>query len=401
MTSTENEPVAYPFSVPVALDLDPRYAELRERPGLQRVKMTYGQPAWLAVRYEDVKVVLGDRRFSRAQAVGDDEPRVLPFVQRPDSIFTTDAPDHTRLRRAVGRAFTARRVEALRGAVESVVAEHLDALEKAGPPAELVHGFSLPVSMRVICDLLGVPFEQQKRFRGYADTILVNSPDVGIDPQQIVKAQLDLRAFLGELVDQRRAEPADDLLGVLVAGMREDGGLTEDEIIGLGVDVLVAGHETTANFLSNFVYLLLTTGTYTTLRDQPDLLPEAVEELLRITPLNPNAFMARVATEDVELGGQLVRAGEAVLPSMASGNRDVTVFENPEKIEFVERPPHLAFGHGAHHCLGAQLGRMELQIGISALITRFPDLALAVPAEDVQWRTTMLVRGPWGLPVTW
>jgi nocardicin N-oxygenase len=183
--------------------------------------------------------------------------------------------------------------------------------------------------------------------------------------------------------------------------MDEDGGLNEDEIIGLGVDVLIAGHETTANFLSNFVYLLLTTGNYDRLRDQPGLVPQAVEELLRMTPLSPNAFMARVATEDVELGGALVRAGEPVLPSMASGNRDATVFADPERIDFVERAPHLAFGHGAHHCLGAQLGRMELQIGLTALTARFPKLSLAVPPGDVKWRTTMLVRGPWGLPVTW
>lgn len=402
MTSERTEPVPYPFGIPQALDLDAEYQKLRERPGMARVQMTYGQPAWLAVRYEDVRTVLGDRRFSRAKAVGQDEPRNMPFVQRSDSIFTSDAPEHTRLRKAVAGAFTMRRVEAMRPGIQAIVEGLLDDIERKGPPADLVHDFSLTLSIMVICNLLGVPWAERDRFRTFSDTILVNSPDVGIDPEQIIQAQLGLRECLLEIVAQRRAEPAEDLLTVLVQAGDEDGSLTEDEIVGLGVDVLVAGHETTSNFISNFTYLLLTTGKYAHLRDNPDLLPAAIEEMLRMVPMGANAFMARVATEDVELGGVTVRAGEAVLPAMASGNRDQSVFDNPDDLTFTERAmPHLTFGHGAHLCLGARLGRLELQLAVGALLRRLPGLRLAVPPADVPWRATMLIRGPWNLPVEW
>jgi cytochrome P450 len=402
MTATQPDPSPYPFSEPEALDLHPNYSDLRKKPGMARVQMTYGQAAWLAVRYEDVRTVLGDSRFSRAKAVGPDEPRVLPFVQRSDSIFTCDPPDHTRLRRAVAAAFTKRRLDAMRPGIQALVDDLLDGLKRSGPPADLVQDFSLPLSIKVICDLLGVPYDQRDQFRAWADIILVNSPDVGVDPEQIVGAQLDLRGYLAGLVRQRRERPEEDLLSVLVRAGDEEGRLTEDEIVGLGVDVLIAGHETTSNFISNFTYLLLTTQKYAELRDAPESMPQAVEEMLRIVPMGANAFMARVATEDVELGGQMVRAGEAVLPAMASGNRDESVFDDPEQATFKAREvQHLTFGHGAHHCLGAQLGRMELQIAMSGLTRQLPELRLAVPAEAVPWRTTMLIRGPWKLPVEW
>jgi cytochrome P450 RapN len=369
---------------------------------MPKVRMTYGQPAWLATRYEDVKTVLGDSRFSRAAAVGPDEPRVLPFVQRSDSIFTTDGADHNRLRKAVAMAFTPRRVEQLQPFIQATADGLLDELEAAGPPADLVRGLSLPMSIQVICTLLGVPYEDRDRFRAWADIILVNSADAGVRPEQIVQAQQDLRDFLGELVGERRESPADDLLGVLVEAGDEEGKLTDDEIVGLGVDVLIAGHETTTNFIGNLTYLMITSGTYSWLRDHPPSLPQAIEELLRLVPLGANAFMARVATEDVPLGGVVVRAGEAVLPAMASANQDETVFENASQPTFVDRPVrHLTFGHGPHHCLGAQLGRTELRIAIGALLRRFPNLELAVPAEEVGWRSTMLIRGPWALPVRW
>jgi cytochrome P450 len=402
MTTTQPDPRPYPFGEPQALDLHPEYRELREQPAMVRVQMPYGKPAWLATRYEEVKTVLGDTRFSRAQAVGDDEPRVLPFVQRPDSIFTSDPPDHNRLRKSVARAFTKRRVEAMRPGVQELVDGLLDDMERNNAQADLVTDFSQPLSIRVICNLLGVPYQDRDQIRAWADIILVNSAEVGVDFDHIVQAQLDLRGYLGSLVAKHRQQPGDDLLGVLVQTDEADAVLTDDEIIGLGVDVLIAGHESSASFISNFTYLLLTTGRYGELRDHPELMPTAVEELLRMVPLGANAFMARVATEDIEMGGVIVRAGDAVLPAMASANRDASVFSDPEDISFVERgAAHLTFGHGVHHCLGAQLGRMELQLAVGSLMQRFPGLTLAVPAEEVRWRTTMLVRGPWALPVKW
>ncbi|MQY05076.1 cytochrome P450 [Actinomadura macrotermitis] len=399
--SSESETCPYPFDDPEALDLHPRYRELREQPGMARVQMAYGRPAWLATRYQDVRTVLGDPRFSRARAVGDDEPRKLPFASLPTSLFAMDPPDHTRLRRAVAKAFTMRRVESLRPGVQKLADGLLDDMRRQGPPADLVQGFSLPLSIMVICNLLGVPYEDRPTFRGFADIITVNDPGLGVSLDQIIQAHTDLHAYLGRLVAAKRAEPADDLLTVLAQEKAED--LSDEEIIGIGVDVLIAGHESTGNFISNFCHLLLTNpDRLAELRDDPGRVPQAVEELLRMTPLGANAFMARVATEDVQVGDVTVRAGEAVLPAMASANRDAGVFADPDTLDFSGRDtPHLTFGHGAHHCLGAQLGRMELQIAVRSLLAAFPDLRLAVPPEEVRWRSAMLIRGPWELPVAW
>ena len=401
--SDDVEPITYPFSEPERLEVDPGYAQAREREGLTRAQLPYGRPTWLLTRYEDVKSMLGDPRFSREHAVGEDEPRVMPYVHRSDALTTMDPPRHSRLRRVVSKAFSSRRIETLRPRTQLIVDDLLDAVEKNGAPADLMSSFALAVPLLVVCDLLGVPYTDRDRFHEWS-AILASTASAGVAGTDLAQANEDLRGYLAGLIEQRRQEPAEDLLTVLVEARDTDDRLTEDEMISLAWSVLLAGYEITAYQVGNFAYTLLTRPELVRrLREEPAVLPQAVEELLRQVPLTSASFYPRVATEDVELGGTLVKAGEAALPSMMSANRDESVYPGADEIDF-DRPggaPHLAFSYGIHHCLGAQLARMELQVVVRALVERFPGLRLAVPPEQVPWRKGSILRGPLELPVTW
>jgi cytochrome P450 RapN len=390
----------YPFGPAEALDLDPAYTRLRAEQAPIRVRMPYGGEAWLAIRHEDVRTVLADPRFSRAATVGKDVPRTQPLIQHDPSILGMDPPEHSRLRRLVAKAFTARHVDRLRPRVQEIIDELVDAMVAGGPPADLAESLAWPLPITVICELLGVPYADRKDFRAWTDLMLA----VGdVDRSHIEDAQVSLRRYLADLVAERRATPTDDLLGQLVQARDEGDRLSEQELIVFGVTLLVAGHETTANQTGNFVYTLLRDRRlWESLVADPDLVPAAVEELMRFVPLGASAAFARIATEDVLLGTQLVRAGEAVLVQIASANRDETVFERPDEIDFGRQDnPHVAFGHGVHHCLGAPLARLELRMAVSTLVRRLPGLRLAVAEQDVRWRVDRLVRGVLALPVAW
>ena len=393
---------AYPFSEADRLELDPLYDTLLRDEPVSRVELPYGGEAWLAVRHADVRTVLGDPRFSRAAVVGQDVPRVRPEMDHQvNSILNMDPPEHTRLRKLVARAFTVRRVEELRPRAAELTAGMLAGLRAAGPGADLVEHLSVPLPVTIICELLGVPVEDRAVFRAGADAALSTS---SMTPQERATAGEEMRAYMAGLVAQRRVTPTDDLLGALVAARDEGDRLTEGELIGLGIGILVAGHETTMNQIGNMAFTLLTRPDRGAgLRNGgPEVVARAVEELLRFTPLGASAGFARIATEDVELSGVTVRAGEAVLVSVHAANRDPAVFPGGDEL-VLDRAEnrHVGFGHGAHHCLGAQLARMELQEAIGGLLREFPDLRLAVPAEDVEWRTGALVRGPRALPLAW
>ena len=399
MTATGHDVRAYPFAPPERLDVNPEEQRLLDLP-LALVEMPYGGPAWLATRYEDVRLVLADTRFSRAETVGKDVPRSLPAIQQDAGILGMDPPDHSRLRKLVAKAFTARQIERLRPRTQAIIDELLDTMIANGAPADLAESLTWPLPITVICELLGVPVEDRDKFRTWTDQILSLS---GHDLELIEEARVGLYGYLAELIAQRRVAPTEDLLGQLVIARDEDDRLSEEELIGFGVTLLVAGHETTANQTGNFVYLLLEhRERWQQLVDDPDLVPSAVEELMRYVPLAASAAFSRIAKEDVEVGGQLVRAGEAVVAHFAIANRDSTVFERPDELDLTRQEnPHIAFGHGVHHCLGAPLARMELQLAIGTLVRRLPGLRLAVPADDVTWRTDRLVRGVRALPVAW
>ncbi|MFJ7206678.1 cytochrome P450 [Streptomyces sp. NPDC098789] len=397
MTSVETTPFAYPFNTAEGLGLAEEYERVRERPGLLRVRMPYGEPAWLVTRYADARLVLGDVRFSRAMASQHDEPR--QSEGRVDAgILGLDPPDHTRLRSLVAKAFTVRQVEKLRPRVRALTAGLLDELEAAGPPADLVDRYALPVPVAVICHLLGVPVEDRPRFRVWSDAALSTS---SLTAKEFHANLEELRAYMADLIDAHRRSPQDDLMTALIdAREADDDRLSERELIDLCVAVLVAGHETTASQIPNFVLTLLDhPDQLALLRANPALIANAVEELLRFVPLGSGASQARYATEDIEVGGTLVAAGEPVVVATGAANRDALRFTAPGVLD-IARPAgqHLGFGHGVHHCLGAPLARMELQEAMNALLQRFPGLRLA---GDITWKTEMLVRGPRVMPVAW
>lgn len=391
----------YPFGEPVRLDMDPLFTKLRREEPVCRVELPYGGEGWLVTRYEDVRLVLADPRFSRAATVGrEDLPRATPAPVRPDSLLSMDPPEHSRLRKLVAKAFTGRRVAELRPRTREIVDEKLTALEHAGAPADLVEGFALPLPVTVICEMLGVPPRDQHRFRDFSDAILSTT---AYTREQIESARDSLETYLAEVVAERRQRPTDDLLGALVAARDDEDRLSERELVNLGVGLLIAGHETTANQIANFTYVLLTQREYwELLRAEPGLIPGAVEELLRYVQLGAGAGQPRVATEDVVLSGVTVRAGDSVFVNTQAANRDENVFDDPESLDLTrQRNPHVAFGYGAHHCLGAQLARVELQVALEALLERFPSLRLSLPLDEIPWKSGLLVRGPKQLLVEW
>jgi cytochrome P450 len=396
MTATHTEPLAYPFNEEAGLDLNEAYAAAREADGLVRVKMTYGEPAWLATRYADARLVLGDRRFSRAMEKEKDAPRRSPVV-RDGGILQMDPPDHTRLRTLVAKAFTVRRVEQLRPRVASLAAELIAEMKAAGAPADLVDAYALPIPVAVICELLGVPVADRPKFRVWSDAALSTS---GLTPEEFERNREELRDYMRGLIAEHRARPQDDLMTALIEARDVRDRLTELELVDLCVGILVAGHETTASQIPNFVYALLDQpAQWERLCADPDLIPAAVEELLRFVPLGAGAGFPRYATEDVPVGGVLVRAGEPVLVAVGAANRDRLQFADADELRF-DRPDqhHLGFGHGVHHCLGAPLARLELQEALRALVTGMPGLHLA---GDIVWKTQMLVRGPRSMPIGW
>ncbi|MFE2493473.1 cytochrome P450 [Streptomyces scopuliridis] len=389
-------PVSYPFNRTDGIGLSEAYAHARDLPGLLKVQLPYGEPAWLATRYADARLVLGDRRFSRAEEERHDGPRQWA-EQRAGGILSMDPPHHTRLRTLVAKAFTVHRVEKMRPDISRLADGLVDGLIAAGSPADLVEDFALPIPVAVICQLLGVPVEDRPLFRDWSDAALSTS---GLTPEEFTTKREELRAYMAGLIARHREEPADDLMSALIQARDVDDRLSETELVDLCVGILVAGHETTATQIPNFVYALLEhPGQLRLLSEQPALIPGAVEELLRFVPLGAGAAFPRYATEDIEVGGTLVHAGEPVLVAVGAANRDALRFSSPGVLD-IEREgnQHLGFGHGVHHCLGAPLARVELQEALRALLTRLPGLRLA---GDIVWKQQMIVRGPRTMPIGW
>ncbi|MFS8104535.1 cytochrome P450 [Lentzea alba] len=375
----------YPFNDFTGLDLAPEYEKARETPGLTRVELPFGEPAWLVTRYDEARLVLGDKRFSRAAALDRDAPRAFPRI--PGGIVTMDPPDLTRIRQLAARGFTARRVEQLRPHVRSLVAQLLDDMIAAGPRADLVRDFALPIPIAVICELLGVPAEDQETFRAWNDSLMSTSTQTAEETQRNLG---ELAAYIGGLIARRRAEPTDDLLTAFI-----EGDLPDQQLVLLCIAILVAGYEATASQIPNFVFTLLQKNVRL---DENDV-DNAVEELLRFVPLASSAMFAHYALEDIQVGDVIVREGEPVLVSIGSANRDPSRFAGADALD-VNRDArgHMAFGYGLHHCVGSALGRIELQEALRGLVTRLPGLRLA---GDVEWKTDTFFRGPLAMPVTW
>nr|ATY46590.1 cytochrome P450 [Micromonospora sp. HK160111] len=399
-TEDERAVESYPFGPYERLDLHPKYAEYRAKCPVARVQMPYGGEAWLATRHEDTKTVLADPRFSRAATIGKDVPRVRQAFEDP-IIVAMDPPEHTRLRKLVAKAFTTRRVELLRPRTQEIVDGLIDGMIASGSPADLAERLAWPLPITVICELLGVPAADQATFRSLVDTWL--SVGEARPLEEVTGALVKLQGYMSDLLEQRRQQPQDDMLSALVEARDGSDQLGPDETVMLGITLLAAGHKTTANQFGSHVFALLSRRQHwLELVEDPTLVPRAVEELLRYSPLSPASDNTRIALEDIELSGQLIRKGDAVLVNYAAGNRDEAVFPHPDELDFRrEKNPHVSFGHGLHHCLGAPLARMELQLALGTLVRRLPTLELAVPAEEVPWRKDSVARGVQSLPVRW
>jgi cytochrome P450 len=388
----------YPFGVVDRLTVDPTYAHVREHEPLCRVRLAYGEDAWLVTRHQDVRTVYVDPRFSRAAGAGRDEPRVSEYTP-PRGMMDMDPPHLTRLRKLVTGAFTPRRIERLRARTLTVAGELADKIVEKGPAADLVADFADQLPLIMICEMLGVPVADREEFQTLSEAFISGT---WMDGDQRAAYIAKLMAYFARLVHQRRAEPTDDLLGALVTARDEQGQLTEEELLFLAAGLHGAGFETTTTQIPNFFYTLLThPDQLSLLLSRRELIPSAVEEMMRFVSLFSGAPIPRWALEDIELTGGTVPAGSAVLAPVAAANHDPRVFQAPERLDITRQPnPHMGFGYGIHHCLGAQLARMELAVALSVLLDRLPGLKFAVPEEELSWRTGSALRGLVTLPVT-
>ncbi|MFI9509629.1 cytochrome P450 [Nocardia sp. NPDC052566] len=395
MTESSIEAIELPITKPAGCPFDPPagLAEIRERAALTRMTFPDGHHGWLATGHEPARAVMGDPRFSvRYELLHDPLHDVdMSQVRAPVGDFGgIDAPEHTRLRRHLTSKFTVRRMRMLTERVEAICAEYLDAMEKHGGPIDLVAAYATPVPALTICELLGVPYADHEFFQREAATML--EPD---SFEEIDAAWHRLDAYIRELVVAKRAAPTDDVLSELTTTE-----LSDDELGGIGTFLLAAGLETTRNMIALGIFALLQhPDQLAALREDPDLTDNTVEELLRYLTIAHTS--ARAALEDVELGGQLIKAGETVAVSMNAANRDPRRFDDPDTLDVRRRATgHMAFGFGVHQCLGQQLARVELRVAIPALLNRFPTLTLAVPAEEVPLRPSN-IYGVQRLPVAW
>lgn len=384
----------HPFDPPAELE------EFRQNQPLRPLAYPDGHVGWLVTSYALGRAVLADPRFSARM-----ELKRYP-VQRqeiegfsvgeagPGFFIDMDPPKHTRYRRLLTGQFTVRRMNLLKPRIEQIVNDHLDAMEQAGPPLDLVEAFALPIPSLVICELLGVPYADRKEFQ--RNTAILNRLEAGAD--QSSAAMRSIMVFLVELIHGKRTKPADDL----ISGLLNSGELTDEEVAGISELLLNAGHETTANMFSLGTFALLLHPEQTqSLRDGEALIDSAVEELLRYLTILQFGLQ-RTALEDVAVDGQQIKAGECVTISLPAANRDPERFDDPDQLDLSRAASgQLAFGHGIHQCIGQQLARIEMRIGYAALFRRFPTLRLAVPANEVSLRDDMVIYGVQQLPVAW
>jgi len=399
-TEPDSATLTYPFARQAPLRTPVEYARLRaDRPVAPAILPT-GSTVWLVTRYDDVLTVLSDSRFSRAALTRPDAPRVSPIPLPPHALFTTDPPEHTRLRALVSRSFTARATERMRVRVRQLVTDLLDVLAAGPQPADLIDTVVYPLPVAFICDLLGVPPADRGNLRDWSDRIFA----IDAYPQdEVLEAYQSLGGYLDGLLDDKRSHPGEDMLSSLVTAGDDEGSLDQADLIVLTMTLLMVGYPTTVDTLScSLLSLLLHPRQYAALAGDPALLEPAVEELLRLNPPSSNLSDVRVTTEEVRLGGVLIPAGAGVVPCYTSANRDENRFADPERLDIRrDGPSHLAFGYGPHYCLGAALARVEIQEVVRALVTRFPALALAVPLEQVPWRESLFGVEVQRLQVTW
>ncbi|MFJ5676323.1 cytochrome P450 [Streptomyces sp. NPDC093097] len=403
------------FSWQFAADPYPAYAWLREHAPVHRTRLPSGVEAWLVTRYPDARQALADARLSKnpahhsAAAHGKGKTGIPG--ERSANLMThllnIDPPDHTRLRRLVSKAFTPRRVAAFAPRIQELTDRLIDAMVERQHgaqrgSADLIHEFAFPLPIYAICDLLGVPAEDQDDFRDWAGMMIRHG---GGPRGGVARSVKKMRAYLAELIHRKRADLGDDLISGLIRASDHGEHLTENEAAAMCFVLLFAGFETTVNLIGNGIYALLRNPAQRELLQKSlaagdtDLLTNGIEELLRYDgPVELATW--RYATEELTLGGARIAEGDPVLVVLAAADRDPARFTEPDVLDLTRRDnPHLGYGHGIHYCLGAPLARLEGQTALATLLTRLPDLQLAAEPDELRWRGGLIMRGLRTLPV--
>lgn len=398
MTQAPSAP-RLPIDRPTPFDPPTELGRIRADQPISPLSFPDGHIGWLVTGHAEARELLRDPRFSSRQ-----ELRHFPIEHslakepaepaRPGMFIRMDAPEHGRLRKLLTGQFTVKRMKALEPRIQGFIDRALDDLEASGRGSDLVSHFALPVPSLVICELLGVPYEDRAFFQKSSKTFL----SMKSSAEDIMAAFETMGAYLADLVEKKIAEPTDDILG----GLAATGELTAEELANIAFLLLVAGHETTANMLGLGTFALLSNpDQLARLKADPGLADNAVEELLRYLSIIQFG-MSRSALEDAEIAGVKISAGQTVILSVAAINRDPEHFPNPDEMDLGRRTNgHLGFGHGVHQCLGQQLARVEMRIGFNTLFERFPDLRLACEPSEVPMKNDTIIYGVHSLAVTW
>ncbi|MEV5238834.1 cytochrome P450 [Streptomyces cinnamoneus] len=397
------------FTWEFAADPYPAYAWLREHSPVHRTALPSGVEAWLVTRYADARQALADQRLSKNPVHHSESAHGKGKVGIPGErsanlmthLLNIDPPDHTRLRRLVSKAFTPRRVAEFAPRVQELTDQLIDAFAARGE-ADLIHEFAFPLPIYAICDMLGVPAEDQDDFRDWAGMMIRHG---GGPRGGVARSVKKMRGYLTELIHRKREAPGEDLISGLIRASDHGEHLTEDEAAAMAFILLFAGFETTVNLIGNGTYALLRNpGQRERLQralheGDESLLATGVEELLRYDgPVELATW--RFATQDLVIGGQRIAEGDPVLVVLAAANRDPERFSGPDALDLTRRDnQHLGYGHGIHYCLGAPLARLEGQTALATLLRRLPDLRLAVDPEELRWRGGLIMRGLRTLPV--
>lgn len=401
VTPRTDTPPAFPSDRTCPYRLPEQYTRLRdEQDALRRVRLYDGTQAWVVTKHETARALLADPRLSSDRTHANFpavSPRFRVFQASTPAFISLDPPEHGAKRRMLISEFTLKRVKGMRADIERIVHGFIDDMLAAGPPADLVDQFALPVPSMVICRLLGVPYEDHDLFQDASRRLVQSATG-----EAAIAARGELAAYLDGLITRAQAEPGPGLLSSLVAEQLAHGEIDREELVSSAILLLVAGHETTASMTSLSVITLLEhPDQHAALRADPDLIPGAVEELLRYLAIADIAG-GRFAKADIEIDGQVIKRGEGVLVSNSIANRDGSVFAEPDTFD-VRRSArqHIAFGYGVHQCLGQNLARLELEVILRGLLVRIPTLRLAVPVDRLVLRPGTTIQGVDELPVTW
>ncbi|MCV7257238.1 cytochrome [Mycobacterium shimoidei] len=402
MDDTPYYPMTRSASCPLAPP--PKVLELNAVKPLSRVRIWDGSTPWLITGYDAIRSLFGDSRASvddrRPGYPHWNEGMLATVHKRPRSVFTSDAEEHTRFRRMLSKPFTFKRVEALRAAVQQITDDHIDAILAGPQPADLVSKLALPIPSLVISQLLGVPYEDAEFFQEQAHKGMGRYATA----EESAEGATALAKYLANLVRAKATDPTEDLVSDLAERVNAEE-LSVREAAQLATGVLIAGHETTANMLSLSVVALLEHPDQAALlrdSDDPKFIADAIEELMRYLSIIQTG-QRRVAVEDIEVAGEVIRAGEGIVLDIPPANWDAAVFADPHRLDLqrTETMPHVGFGYGRHQCVGQQLARMELQIVLHTLLRRIPTLRLAVPIQDLPFKHDALAYGLYELPVCW